>query len=162
MMKNEVNEIVDKYAKTLYRIAYINLKSKTDAEDVVQDVFIKYMMNKKNFVDENHKKNWLIRVTLNLCFNVKKSAWKRKVIPMDVDNLIDLETEEQYRIFNDLDSLPEKYKVVVQLHYFEDLSVETISNILGISESNVKVRLFRAREMLKKDYEKGEVSYGKI
>ena len=162
MMKNEVNEVVDKYAKTLYRIAYINLKSKSDAEDIVQDVFLKYLLNKKPFADENHRRNWLIRITLNLCSNLRKSAWKRKVIPLDVDSLIDFETEEQNRIFYDLDLLPEKYKVVVQLHYFEDLSIETISNILGISESNVKVRLHRAREMLKEDLEKGEISYGKI
>lgn len=162
MMKNEVNEVVDKYAKMLYRIAYINLKSKSDAEDIVQDVFLKYLLNKKPFADENHRRNWLIRITLNLCSNLRKSAWKRKVVHLDVDSLIDFETEEQNRIFYDLDFLPEKYKVVVQLHYFEDLSIETISNILGISESNVKVRLFRAREMLREDYKKGEISYGKI
>ena len=162
MMKNEVNEVVDKYAKKLYRIAYINLKSKSDAEDIVQDVFLKYLLNKKPFVNENHRRNWLIRITLNLCSNLRKSAWRRKVVRIDVDTLIDFETEEQNRIFYDLDFLPEKYKVVVQLHYFEDLSIETISNILGISESNVKVRLFRAREMLREDYKKGEISYGKI
>ena len=161
MMKNEVNDIVDKYAKMIYRIAYINLKSKVDAEDIVQEVLIKCIMNKKPFKDEEHRKNWIIKVTLNLCINLRKSAWKRKIVPLKKDTL-DLQTEEQYKILYDLDCLPEKYKIVVQLFYFEDLSIERISKILGISESNVRTRLNRARNELKRDFEKGDVSYGKI
>ena len=161
MMKNEIDEIVDKYGKMIYRIAYIYLKSKTDAEDITQEVFLKYMMNKKPFKDEEHRKNWILKVTVHLCINLRKSAWKRNTVPLN-DDTLELQTEEQYKIFYDLDCLDEKYKMVVQLFYFEDLSTENISKILGISESNVRTRLNRARNELKRDFEKGEFLYGKI
>ena len=160
-MNNEINEIIDKYAKMIYRIAYIYLKSKVDAEDITQEVFLKYMMNKKSFIDEEHRKNWIIKVTVHLCINLRKSAWKKNIIPLN-DDILDLETEEQYRIFYDLDCLKDNYKIIVQLFYFEDLTTKEISKILGISESNVRTRLNRARNELKKDFEKGEISYGKI
>lgn len=160
-MKNEINEIIDKYAKMIYRIAYIYLKSKVDAEDITQEVFLKCMMYKKTFKDEEHIKNWLIKVTVHLCINLRKSAWKKNIVPLN-DDILDLETEEQYKIFYDLDCLNEKNKIIVQLFYFEDLSTKEISKILGISESNVRTRLNRARNELKKDFEKGEISYGKI
>ena len=160
-MKNEIDEIIDKYAKIIYRVAYIYLKSKTDAEDIVQEFFIKYMMNNKPFNDENHRKNWIMRVTVQLCINLSKSAWKKNVVSLDYET-IDLQTEEQYKILYDLDCLSKNYKMVVQLFYFEDFSIEEISKILGISESNVKTRLNRARNELKRDFEKGERLNGKI
>ena len=160
-MEKEIDEIVEKYAKMIYRIAYIYLKSKVDAEDIVQDVLLKFMMNKKPFKDENHLKNWIIKVTVHLCINLSKSAWKKKTISLYDDSLV-LQTEEQYKIFYDLDCLDEKYKMVVQLFYFEDLSTEEISKIMGISEANVRTRLNRARNKLKQDLKKGEILYGKI
>lgn len=161
MMEKEMDEIIEKYTKMIYRIAYIYLKSKTDAEDIVQDVLLKYVMNTKPFKDENHRKNWIIQVTVHLCINLKKSAWKRKVVPLN-DETLSLQTEEQYKILNELDSLKEKYRMVVQLFYFEDLSIEEISKVLKISESNVRTRLNRARNELKTKFEKGELLYGKI
>lgn len=161
MMNEEFDEIIKKYTPVIYRFAYINLKSKLDAEDVVQEVFLKLMMNKKPFNDEEHLNNWIIRTTINLCKNLRKSAWRRKVVPLN-DDTIELQTEEQYKIFYDLDCLDEKLKIVVQLFYFEDLSTERISKILGITEENVRTRLYRARKILKQDFEKGEIAYGKI
>ena len=160
-MNDEINEIIDKYAKIIYRIAYIYLKSKSDAEDITQEVLIKYMMSNISFRDENHRKNWIIKVTVHLCINLRKSAWNKHTVSL-YDDSLDLQTEEQYKMIYDLDCLSEKYRIVVQLHYYEDLSIEQISKILKISESNVKTRLNRARNELKKDIEKGEVSYGKI
>lgn len=161
MMEREIDEIIEKYAKMIYRIAYIYLKSKVDAEDIVQDVFEKYVKYHKSFKDENHRKNWILQVTVHLCINLNKSAWKRKVVPLVDDSLV-LDTEEQYKILDELDSLSEKYRMVVQLFYFEDLSVEDISKALKISESNVKTRLNRARNELKTKFEKGDLLYGEI
>lgn len=161
MMEKEIDEIIEKYTKMIYRIAYIYLKSKVDAEDIVQDVFEKYVKHNKSFKDENHRKNWILQVTVHLCINLKKSAWKRKVVPL-VDDTLVLDTEEQYKILDELDSLSEKYRMVVQLFYFEDLSVEDISKALKISESNVKTRLNRARNELKTKFEKGDLLYGEI
>lgn len=164
-MENDVGKIVEKYVDMIYRVAYINLKSKTDAEDITQEVLMKYLMNTKKFINEEHERNWIVKVTLNLCKNFKMSAWNRRVISIEEAN-IEFETAEQTRIFEELDSLKEKYRIVVQLFYFEDLPIETISKILGISKQNVKTRLNRARNELKKelgnDMKKGEIFYGKI
>ncbi len=160
-MNNNVDELVDKYAKRIYRVAYIYLRSKSDAEDIVQEVLLKVLLNNKTFNNDEHRYNWIMKVTVNLCINLNKSAWKRNTVPLDYE-AIDLQTEEQYRILYDLDCLSEKYKMVVQLFYFEDLSVEEISKILGITQTNVRTRLNRARKELKKDFEKGEILYGKI
>lgn len=160
-MNDEINEIIDKYAKIIYRIAYIYLKSKSDAEDITQEVLIKYMMSNLSFRDENHRKNWIIKVTVHLCINLSKSAWRKNTVSL-YDDSLDLQTEEQYKIFYNLDCLSEKYRMVVQLFYFEDLTTEEISKVLRISESNVRTRLNRARNELKKDFEKGEFLYGKI
>lgn len=160
-MKKDMDEIIDKYTKMIYRIAYIYLKNVGDAEDIVQEVLIKYFMNDKEFNDEEHEKNWIIRVTVNLCKNIKLSGWRKHVVPLE-NKYLELQTEEQYRIFEHLDHLKKKYRIVVQLFYYEDLSIERISKILGITESNVKTRLNRARKDLKEDIEKGDNLYEKI
>lgn len=160
-MKKDMDEIIEKYTKMIYRIAYIYLKNVGDAEDIVQEVFIKYFMNDKEFIDEEHEKNWIIRVTVNLCKNVSVSGWRKHVVPLE-SKYLELQTEEQHRMLEHLERLNKKYRIVVQLFYYEDLSIERISKILGITESNVKTRLNRARKVLKEDIEKGEILYGKI
>ena len=148
-MEKDVDEVITKYKELIYRIAYINLKIIADAEDVTQDVLEKYVKNTKKFKDKEHERNWLIRVTLNQCKNLSKSAWKRYTVPIDENLCLKLQTEEQEDIFEDLDYLEEKYKQVVQLFYYEDLSIATISKILNISEANVRTRLKRAKEKIK-------------
>ena len=157
----EFEKIYAEYFPDVYKYVLSLCHHEAMAEDITQEVLLKYMMNKKPFKDEEHRKNWIIRVTVHLCINLNKSAWKRKTVSL-FDQTLDLQTEEQYKMIYDLDCLSEKYRIVVQLHYYEDLSIEQISKILKISESNVKTRLNRARNELKKDIEKGEVSYGKI
>lgn len=157
-MKKEINEIVEKYAETIYRIAYLILKSKSDAEDIVQDVLVKYMINTKEFACEEHERNWLVRVTLNLCKNLTTSAWRRHTVPID-EECLNLEVEDKIELFDGLNKLKENSRIVVQLFYYEDLSVEKISKILNISETNVRARLSRARKELKKVLEKQKESY---
>ena len=163
MMNNEIDEIIEKYTDDIYRIAYLYLRSKSDAEDIVQEVFLKYMLNKKPFKDEEHRKNWLLKITTHICINVNKSAWCRKVVPLKDDDVIEMETEEQHDLLDALNKLNNKYKMVVQLFYFEGFTTKKISEILGISDENVRVRLNRARNELKDILEKeGEVLNGKI
>lgn len=152
-MDEDLQKIIDKYAETIYRIAFEYLRIKSDAEDIVQEVLIKYMLNKKKFKDENHERNWIIRVTSNYSNNLKKSGWKRYTIPINED--LRLEYEYQYEIFGYLDLLKDKYRSVVQLYYFQDISIKQISKILDISEDSVKTRLKRARKMMKKIINEG-------
>lgn len=158
-MKREIDEIVEKYSDMLYRIAYLNLKVPTDAEDIVQEVFLRYIINSKEFNDEEHEKNWLIRVTLNLCKNLSKSGWIKHTVPID-NECLQIECEENHNELEELDNLKDIYKNVVQLFYYEDLSVESISKILNISEANVRTRLNRARQELKQEIERGDSFYG--
>ncbi len=154
-MKEELDKVVEEYGKIIYRIAFLYFKQRTEAEDVVQDVLLKYLMNTKKFESKEHEKNWIIRVTINHCHNVRLSAWKRKTVPLE-EYAFKLKTEIQDEIFNCLDNLKEKYRVVAQLFYFEDLSIKQISKTLKISESNVKTRLLRARHMLRDELKKGD------
>lgn len=153
---NDLQRIIDKYAKYIYRIAFTYLRRETDAEDIVQEVLMKYCINEKPYSSETHEKNWIVRVTLNCCHNVRYSAWRKHTVALENNEEIKFETEVQTDLFCSVDKLKEKYKTVIQLFYFEDMSIKSISEVLNISEANVKTRLRRARAMLKIDLEEGE------
>lgn len=147
MKTNSEEEIsLQAYSEMIYRIAYTILNSKSDAEDILQEVLIKYVTTNKKFKDEEYKKNWLIRVTLNMSYNLKQSAWKRRTVPLE--NEIKFEYKYQNEIFDVIEKLDSKYKEVVCLYYYEDIPIKNISKILKISEDNVRKRLSRARKKL--------------
>lgn len=144
--KLEDRQSIKTYSEMIYRIAYTVLNSKSDAEDILQEVLIKYMTTNKKFKDEEYKKNWLIRVTLNMSYNLRKSAWKRHTVPLEDE--IKFEYKYQGEIFDIIGKLDKKYKDVVCLYYYEDIPIKNISKILNISEDNVRTRLKRARKKL--------------
>lgn len=144
--KLEDQSSVKAYSEMIYRIAYTVLESKSDAEDILQEVLIKYVTTNKKFKDEEYKKSWLIRVTLNMSYNLKKSAWKRHTVPLDDE--VKFEYKHQSEIFDVIEKLDKKYKDVVLLYYYEDIPIRNISKILKISEDNVRKRLSRARKKL--------------
>ena len=105
--QKEYQEIVEKYSNMVYRLAYFYTNSKYDADDIYQDVFLKYLQNKKQFENEEHKKAWLIRVTINCCKKLWLSSWKRKIIPLDDEikffeerNKIEFHEEQKNAIIN--------------------------------------------------------------
>jgi RNA polymerase sigma-70 factor (ECF subfamily) len=140
----------DAYGEMLYRIAFLYLANSADAQDVLQDVFIKLLYDAPNFKDENHEKAWLIRVTQNRCKNILKSS-ARKNLPLDdvqlpsssYDNDLKMDVSKQ------VIALPVKYKSAIILYYYNDYSVSEIAHILKISKSAVKMQLKRGRELLK-------------
>ena len=138
---------VEKYSNMVYRLAYFYTNSKYDADDIYQDVFLKYLQNKKEFKDDEHKKAWLIRVTINNCKKLWKSSWKRKVLPLN--NEIKFEMEEEIGLYNELKKLPKKYRLVIHLYYYEQYSVRDISIILKQKESTIRTWLTRARKLIK-------------
>lgn len=142
------------YGDMLYRIAFVFLGNPDDTEDILQDVFITFLYNSPEFKSKEHEKAWLIRITQNKCINFLKSSGK-KTLP--VDELI-LPTysenqEDRIDIIKSILSLPTKYKTAVILYYYNDYSVEEIARILKTSKSAVKMRLKRAREILKIELE---------
>ena len=142
-----IEEIVDKYSSMVYRLALTHIGKKHDAEDVLQDVFLDYISKPRVFNNEAHRKAWLIRVTINKCRSLKSSAWFRKTQPFD--ELIPFEEKEEIDLYEYIIQLPLKYRSVIHLFYYEDMTTKQISNILKSRESTVRTWLTRARAILK-------------
>ena len=141
--------LVDMYSDMVYRLAFARSQNVHDAQDITQEVFLKYIRSGKKFNDEEHRKAWLIKVAVNAGNSFAKSAWNRH--RADISEA-EAETEglpEKSEVYYAVRELPEKYRVIVHLFYYEEISVKEIGRILGIGESAVKSRLFRAREMLR-------------
>lgn len=149
-MRQPVEELIELYQNNLFAVAFNVCKNAEDAEDVIQDVFIQYHTGRKEFESETHIKCWLIRATINRSKNIVKSFWKRNKTPLeDYMETLSFEREEDMNLFESVMKLPEKYRVVIHLFYFEDYSTREIAGILRLGESNVKARLMRGRQMLK-------------
>ena len=155
-MKLPVQEIVSKYKNNIYAAAFSICANAGDAEDVVQDTLLQYYMTHTNFDNEEHIRAWLLRVAINKALNIQRSFWHRHKVPLeDYMETLSFETPESRDLFAEVMKLPEKYRAVVHLFYYEDYSIREISQILKTSESNVKVRLSRARAMLKESLKEG-------
>lgn len=154
-MQNEqyVKKIIEKYADTVYRIALTRCGIIENAEDVFQEVFMKFSEKMPTFKNEEHEKAWFIRVTINLTKNIKQSAWSRKVVTLDEN--IEFETQEQNDVFSSVCQLPQNYRTVIYLLYYEGYKVKEIANLMKTREGTIKTWLFRAREMLKEKLEGG-------
>lgn len=151
-----------KYADMLYRLAFSYMTHREDAEDIVQDVFTKYMCGFHLPMDEEHEKAWFVRVTINQCHDALRSRSYRnhssleEMVEVGADESIEDSIEnrmEDSSLQELLKLLPEKYRGVVILHYLEGYSVEEVAKIMGISVSATKMRLKRSRDFLKQELE---------
>ena len=149
-MRIDTQVVMEKYKDNLFSAAFSICKSAADADDVVQDTLIQYHMTNKQFDNEQHIRAWLLRVAINKAKNVNMSFWRRASVPLDdyMETLF-FETPEARGLFTEVLKLPEKYRIVIHLYYYEDYPVKEIAQILHMSESNIKVRLSRGRKMLK-------------
>lgn len=147
----DIEYVISKYSSMIYKIIVLSVKSKHDADDIFQEVFLKYMKANKTFNDEEHRKAWLIRVAVNCCKSHLSSSWIKKIVSYEEYDAEITEgmTEEEIDLYNALKKLPKKFMTIVILFYYEDMSVKEISNALQVSEANVKMRLSRARKQLK-------------
>ena len=153
----QVSEMINRNSDMVYRLAFSMVKSVQDAEDVHQEVFIRYIRTNPLFENREHERAWFIRVTTNLCKNLWKSAWRQKMISMD--SLEETQegnayiqqslNEEEELLVETVKRLPFKYRVVVHLFYYEEMSLEEIAKALNLKSSNVRTRLTRARKMLR-------------
>lgn len=146
-MQNNIKDIIEKYSDMVYRIALTRTGIIENAEDVFQEVFIKYSEKKPIFENEEHEKAWFIRVTINLTKNVNMSAWNKKVITLDEN--IEFETKEEENVFSIVRELPQNYRTIIYLLYYEGYKVKEIAHIMKKREGTIKTWLFRARNMLK-------------
>lgn len=150
-MKLPVEVLIEKYKNNIYAVAFNICKNKYDAEDVVQDTFIQYLSHKKDFQSEQHIRAWIIRVAINKAKNKNNLFFRRNSLPLeDYMETLTFESDESHELFEAVMKLPEKYRIVIHLFYYEDYSVQEIADILKITQTNVKVRLSRGRLSLRK------------
>lgn len=151
----EVTEdVVRHYSPMVWRLALTKTKSRDDAEDIFQEVFLRLWRNTKPFETEEHRKAWLIRVTLNCCNSHFVAPWKKNVCSLgdvELEDIPDDSTDEDERVdvYAEVMRLPENMREVILLFYYEGLSVREIADAVGTTEVNVKKRLQRARDKLK-------------
>lgn len=154
--------VYDRYADTLYRVAFAQLRTREDAEDAVHDVFSVYIAKQPEFSDAEHEKAWFIRATVNRCGDIRRKRRVGVLEPLDDHAELCAEDETEKAIalealFQKLDMLPEKIRSVIVLHYLEEMSVEETAKFLGLSRSAVKMRLLRGRALLGKIEEENNV-----
>ena len=144
------NAAVRRYQDMVYRTAPHALGSPQDADDAVQEVFLRLFGCRGGFEGEEHLRRWLLRVTVNYCRDVLRSPWrKRRASWEEVPEVPVFDRPEQAALYREVMALPEKYRMVLDLFYYEELSVREIGGLLGVEASTVTTRLARARRRLK-------------
>ncbi len=155
--QNDIRDMVERYSDMIYKITLSCTRDKTVAEDILQDVLIKYMTASTEFHDEEHKKAWMIRVAVNECKKYFRSTWNKRKMPLE--DIYSFEAPEKHVIFYAVMELPVKYRIIIHLYYYEELSVKEISRHMGMNENTVTSRLHRGRKLLKEMLEV-EYEYG--
>lgn len=150
------DEVVRFYSPMVYRIALTKTQSSHDADDIFQEVFMKLCLHEKPFDSEEHRKAWLIKVTINCCNSHFTAPWRKNVVSMDdamASQIPDETSEESFGdgpdVYAQVLKLPQNMREVILLYYYEDMSIREISEVLQTSEVNIKKRLSRARQKLK-------------
>ena len=157
--KDYISDLLDKYSDMVLRIAYTYLKNRADAEDIVQDVFLRIIDKKPSVSDESHEKSWLIRATINMCKNKVNMFWNKN--KCSIDDVQEFAVSDKYNtdtsVFQAVMALGEKYRVVVYMYYYEGYSTPEIADVIGKNETTIRSLLHRARnklkDMLKEDYD---------
>ncbi len=146
----EINAALEAYADMVRRICFLHLKNGYDTEDVFQNVYMKYMLYEGVFESSEHEKAWFARVTINACKDMLRYFSRRKWVPLDV-------IAEEREALDDKDEgvlevvlkLPEKYRSVIYLYYYEGYSATEIAGILGRKENTIYTWLARAKALLR-------------
>lgn len=137
-----------KYSDMVYRLAFVRTKSRADADDILQEVFLRYFKVYKKMQSNEHIKAMLLRITVN-CSNSFNTSWYvKKTEPLN-ENIADYDEASDGYVLNEVLKLPLKYRTVIHLHYYCGYSVEEIAKLNNLKPQTVKTHLFRAREILK-------------
>lgn len=147
----EMDSILDHYQDMVYGLALARTGSRTDADDVFQEVFLAYHQCGKTFRDEEHRKAWLLRTTVNQCRRVTSSSWRRKTVPLSEreDVPVQFQEPEENQVWEALQSLSEDYRLPLYLFYFQGLSTREIAKALAVRPGTVRMRLTRGRDQLR-------------
>ncbi len=149
-MRLSAAEAYEKYADRVFGLAFSVCRDRADADDVTQDTFMRYLDRDQDYRDEDHLRAWLLRVAVNRARDVTRAFWQRNRVSWE-DTMAELPFEEpaDQGLFAAVMGLPEKYRIVIHLFYYEDYTVARIAALLGVREGTVKSRLSRGRTLLK-------------
>ena len=145
----EIAEIYERHKNTVYRVCFTYMKNTADTEDAVQNTFFQLIKAGKVFENEEHEKAWLIRTASNLCKNSLRSWWRKRENIDDHENLQEAESIEVDDVFSAVIGLPEKYKIVIYLYYYEGYNSVEISKILNKPQSTIRNHIHEARSILR-------------
>ncbi|MBQ7230463.1 MAG: sigma-70 family RNA polymerase sigma factor [Oscillospiraceae bacterium] len=134
------------YQTMVFRLAYSYTRSRSDAQDICQEVFLRYFCRRPPFTSEEHRRAWLLRVTVNRCKSHLSSWWVRRTVPLD--DRIPMPEPEYQELDEVLRRLPEKDRLVIHLFYYEDCTTREIARMMHCTEGAVRTRLTRARQRL--------------
>lgn len=157
----EWEKLYRRHVDTVYRLCYMYLRNAADAEDAVQSVFLKLLGRGISFSDREHAKAWLIVATRNHCKDILKSWWRTRRVRLDAlpDPIERANRETATDVLDKLLALPEKYKTVLYLYYYEDYAVKEIAAMLERKESTVQTQLATGRKRLKYDLGERHVQF---
>lgn len=150
--KSQFSELIELHQLSMYRLAKSILLNEHDVEDAVGSALLKAYDSRNTIRDINCFKSWMLKIVSNEAYSILRK--KKNIIYVDKigeGQQISNENESHYEVWESIQKLEEDYRAIIVLHYYEDLSVKSISKILDIKQSTVKVRLFRARQKLKAD-----------
>lgn len=142
--------VIDKYKDLVYRTALAAVGNFADAEDIMQEVFFKYFKTHPEFETDTHEKAWFLRVTVNESRNLLRSSWRRRRVDTDLSQIPQPENGEGSAVLEAVLSLPEKYRIAIYLHYYENYQIREIARITSQSEAAVAQQLSRGRKKLEK------------
>ena len=148
MTQDQRTRTVEQWGDMVWRLALARTANVSDAEDIFQEVFLRYFRHEHKLQSDEHRKAWLIRCTVNRANSLHSSPWRSRTVPLEVADQVGV--EDQYReVYSAVLSLPPKYRAVIHLHYFEGLSVAEMAAGLGLAEGTVKSQLSRGRALLR-------------
>ena len=150
---SELEEVMGRYQTMVFRLAYSYTRSRADAQDLCQEVFLRYFCSRPPFASEEHRRAWLLRVTVNRCKTHLTSWWVRRTVPLD--DRIPIPEPEPLALDEALRQLAEKDRLVIHLFYYEECSTREIARMMRTTEGAVRTRLTRARQRLGKILEGG-------
>ena len=156
MEREALKRIVETHAPSVYRLAYARTGNRDDAEDVMQEVFLRLMRAAPDFRDDEHAKAWLLRVAANCAGDLFRSAWRRKARPLEEAQGLTQPGQEMSSVLEAVMTLPSNYRIPLHLFYYEGYSVAEIARLLGKSEDVIRTRLHRGRGMLRRGLEGDE------
>ncbi|MXR03238.1 sigma-70 family RNA polymerase sigma factor [Bacillus anthracis] len=159
-----IDEIMNKYGQEVLQLVYSYVNNKEVAEDVTQDIFVKCYKSLHTYKGNSNLKTWLWRIAINHCKDYLKSWYNKKVIVTEDDftymesqkesaEQIVIQNAEDSRLASAVMSLPIKYREVIYLFYYEELSIKEIATVIEVKENTIKTRLKKAKELLKKGLE---------